>query len=245
MGTEKGASLQGQPDEELARAREAATSGDPLGMLEALYRSSYLDGLKRAMDRKWPSIPSPEVDYIVAQAVDALYAEVRKGGKVLNLTAFLWKVADRRAFDYDQMRQNERTTGPDELERVGNQSEGATKPVHEIPDCDEDKEVMEYEEKRTKAIALARQLLPKLGQQNVQAVMGYVIDCVEAKRDDVPQREIAEALGLTVDTVKTSLWRGFQRLDREARKVGITEIAVAGGFGLDGIVAETENDEDE
>jgi DNA-directed RNA polymerase specialized sigma24 family protein len=245
MGSDRESGPQGQQDEDLARAREAAVSGDPLGMLEAIYRSSYLDGLKRAMERKWPSIPPPDVDYVVAQAVDALYAEVHKGGKVLNLTAFLWKVADRKAFDYDQMRQNERTTSPDELERIVNETEVATRPIHDAPDCEADKEVMEYEEKRTKAIALARQLLPRLGQQNIQAVMSYVIDCVEARREDVPQREIAEALGLTVDTVKTSLWRGFQRLDREARKEGITEIAVAGGFGLNGIVAETEEEEDE
>ncbi len=245
MGSDRNPRPQGQPDEELARAQEAATSGDPLGMLEALYRSSYLDGLKRAMDRKWRSIPSPEIDFIVAQAIDTLYAEVHGEGKVLNLSAFLWKVADRRAFDYDQMREKERTTDPDELERIANQTEAVTRPVHDTQDCEEDNELLEYEEKKAKAISLARQLLPRLGQRNIQTVMSYVIDCVEANRDDVPHREIAEALGLTVDTVKTSLWRGFQRLDREARKEGITEGALAGSLGLDENGGQTPNDEEE
>lgn len=47
--------------------------------------------------------------------------------------------------------------------------------------------------------------------------MAYVIDAVEAGRDDVPSTEIAEFLGLTPGTVRTSLSRGFDRLKRIAR----------------------------
>ena len=54
------------------------------------------------------------------------------------------------------------------------------------------------------------------------AVMGYLIDAVEAGRWDVSNQEIGEALGLTNDTVRTSLSRGFRRLNRLAQEEGIS-----------------------
>ena len=81
----------------------------------------------------------------------------------------------------------------------------------------------EREEKRAMAVRMTRKLLPRLGQQNVQAVMAYVIDAVDAGRWDVPNQEIMEAVGLSNDTVRTSLSRGFRRLSRLAQEEGLAE----------------------
>ncbi len=129
--------------------------------------------------------------------------------------AFLWKVSDRKANDYYQARQREKALVDDlkhNATAIGS---------FENPDQEEPVEEMEWDEKRAQAITRARDLLPKLGQKNIQDVMSLVIDAVEAGREDLPSREIAEALGLQPATVRTLKMRGFERLARVAREEGL------------------------
>lgn len=193
----------------IEQAVAAARDGDARGMLAAMHASGVLDGLVRRFCVRWPRLGRDEIDFIVAEAVDVLFEKVRSGDRVLNPIGFLWKVCDRSATDRRQMRQRERLAEAGVLDGRSEHGRG-NGIVAKDPDAD-------WDERRRRAIQLARSLLPRLGQQNLQDVMAYVIGAVEAGRDDVPSAEIAESLGLTPGTVRTSLSRGFDRLKRIAR----------------------------
>jgi len=204
--SEETSSLWRQQDEALRRAKEAAESGDPQSMVAALYQSSALDGLIRRIGQKWPTLTlHNEVDFVIAQAIDTLYLEVMQGRQISSIVGFLWKVADRKAYDCHMTWQYEEPLDP------------------EIAYDDTDNRIREREEKRVRAIAIARSLLPRLGQQHLQDVMSYLLEAVEAGYEDVSNSEIADALGLTPDTVRQSLSRGFRRLQRIAREEGIID----------------------
>jgi len=210
-------------EELIKKAKEAASAGDPKGMVEALYESHAIDGLVRRIHGRWPVLGQQGAEDAVADAAVVLYTSVRTGEKVLNPVAFLWKVADRKA--NDAWKAAKRSVHVESWELVAAKADGDSAGTQEtesgLVDSSTD------EERRAKAISIARQLLPRLGQQNIQAVMSYVIDAVEADRWDVPNQEIQEALGLTNDTVRTSLSRGFHRLGRLAQEEGLTEERLA------------------
>lgn len=210
-------------EELIKKAKEAASAGDPEGMVEALYVSHAIDGLVRRIHGRWPILGQQGAEDAVSAAMVTLYKSMRKGEKVFNPVAFLWKVADRRA--NDTWKATRRHSHIESWELVAAKTNGdfispqnvESEPVDTIIDT----------ERRAKAIGIARLLLPRLGQQNIQAVMSYVIDAVEAGRWDVPNQEIQEALGLSNDTVRTSLSRGFRRLRRLAQEQGLAEEGLA------------------
>jgi DNA-directed RNA polymerase specialized sigma24 family protein len=177
-------------------------------MLIALHESKVLDGLVRRLGARWRTLHETDLDYIVGGAVDVFYQTVSGGKDIKNVVAFLWKVCWRRACDLHEARSRESADGLNDVET----------PAEEVPD---DKASATRDKRRRQAVAIARSLLPRLGQQNVQAVMSYVLDAVEAKREDVPNQEIADALGISLVTVKNSLSRAFRRLERIAREEGL------------------------
>jgi len=190
-------------------AQEAAGSGDPRKLAYALSERLVLDGLIRRLQAKWESIPPDDLDFIVAEAVDKLYVVVSRGEKIANFMGYLWKTSDHMADKYIRRHKHEIAVSPKDLELIPDHS---TDPAVEVPTTEE-----EHEQRRRRAIAIARSLLPRLGQQNVQSVMTYVIDAVEVGCEDLPNSEISEALHLSLETVRTSLSRGFKRLSRIAR----------------------------
>ena len=199
----------------LARAKEAAASGDPRKMLEYLYCSGILDGLTRQITSKWRSLSREEVRDILAEAVDILYGAIRDGKKVSNLVAYLWKTSDHKACDYYRARQNEKYLTPDELEHI------ADKSSEREDDLDSFTRRQDWEEKKPRIIAIVRSLLPRLGQHNIPKVMAYILDALEADCVDIANVEIAEALGLSPDVVRQSKKRGFDRLERIVREEGL------------------------
>src|SRR5688572_17625317 len=81
-------------DELLLIAQAEAQAGRPVGMLEALGRSGFLDGLVRRLERQWAGrLPRPEIEECVGAAVDSAYHAVSNGRHVANLGAWLWKAA--------------------------------------------------------------------------------------------------------------------------------------------------------
>jgi DNA-directed RNA polymerase specialized sigma24 family protein len=189
-------------------------------MLECLYSSFFLDGLARGLRRRWHSLSRDDIEFVIAQAVDALYKSVSQGKKILNLAAFLWKVADRKANDFYERRAREMAVEPEELQKLSDKTTSARGCVdtHVGSDREDD-----YDRRRAEAVRIARTLLPRLGQQNIQSVFAYVLDALEAGEVDVQNREIAEALGISAETVRTSLSRGFARLTRIAREEGLMD----------------------
>jgi DNA-directed RNA polymerase specialized sigma24 family protein len=205
-----------QQKELLASAKKAAAAGHLGRMLEALHRSFVLDGLTNRIASKWRSLSRDEVELIIAEAVDILYEAIRKGKKVSNLVAYLWKTSDHKACDYYRtQQQNRKTLTSDELEQIPDPS---TKIEDELDSCTQE---LDWEEKRSQVIAIVRSLLPRLGQHNVQNVMSCILDALAADCMDISNAEIAEALGLTLDVVRQSKKRGFDRLERIVREEGL------------------------
>jgi DNA-directed RNA polymerase specialized sigma24 family protein len=204
-----------QQQELLLLAKETAAGGDPRTMLEALHRSGVLDGLTRQIASKWRSLSRDDVELIIAEAVDILYVAICKGKKVLNLVAYLLKTSDNRACDYYRTQQNYKTLTPNELEQIPD-------PLTELEDeLDSSTQQLDWEKKRPRVIAIVRSLLPRLGQHNIQNVMTYILDALSADCMDISNAEIAEALGLTLDVVRQSKKRGFDRLERIVREEGL------------------------
>lgn len=205
-----------QQEQFLRLANEVAAVGDPRRMLEALHRSGVLDGLTRRIALKWNSLSNDEVGDIVAEAVDILYVAIRDRKKVSNLVAYLWKTSDHKACDYYRTQQkNRKTLTSDELEQIPDSST-----EHEDA-LDSSTQELDWEEKRSQVIAIVRSLLPRLGQHNVQNVMTCILDALAADCMDISSAEIAEALGLTLDVVRQSKKRGFDRLERIVREEGL------------------------
>ena len=205
----------------LGIARQAATEKQPDRMLEALAASGFLDGLTNRLEKDWRGrLPHVEIEECVATAVDGAYDAVARGHLVRNLGAWIWKAASNRAID----RWND-----DYKLRTALQTE-SIEDRWQYPgqDADADRRLSEY--RANEAIRLARLLLPRIGQGQVVDVMGIVIDAVERGIEDLSPTAIGEALGLSPDAVRSLLARGFERLEREARKEGVVLPAAVPDF---------------
>jgi hypothetical protein len=77
-------------------------------------------------------------------------------------------------------------------------------------------------------MAVAKRILPQIGEGKVVDVMDYVLTCVAKGLSHVSEKQIAEDLDLSQSTVHVLLWRGWNRLERAARAEGV----VFEGFGL-------------
>lgn len=200
------------------KAQVAAEAGDPTVLAQALSEQLIFDGFRRRLLDRWRFIPLEEIDYILAIGVDVLYDRVREGIHIGNVMGYYWKICDHKAHEYHRRQQREHSVDPQELARAQDHAGD--------PSSDSEDEDARREELRRRAIALARQFLPRLGQENIRKVMAYVIDAVEAGLEDVPNAEVAEATGLSLETVRTSLSRGFRRLFRIAREEGVVDGSV-------------------
>ena len=83
----------------LEQATAAAAAGDPAAMLEALHNAGVLDGIARYIAARWSDFDFEDATLFVAAAVDRLYAKIRAGEHVRNVSAFLFKVALNKATD--------------------------------------------------------------------------------------------------------------------------------------------------
>jgi DNA-directed RNA polymerase specialized sigma24 family protein len=193
-------------------AKAAATNGDAKKMVEILMAGGYVPGLARRMQARWPRLPADDIDFAVARAMETIYFDIRDGKRIADIHSFMWKVADRRAYERDRERQVEIATDPDELALVSDRM-GRTSAVDAVEDEDSSR--------RRTAVAIARSLLPSLGQESIQQVFSLVLDALERDEIHLSNSDIAEMTGLSPDTVRTSLSRGFRRLERLARQKGL------------------------
>lgn len=201
-------------------AVEAAARRDERDYLVHLLGSHVLDGIIRDLERRWPGVDGSMVEAMVAEAADALYSKLAGGSLVRSPAGFLWRTANNKLVDYHHAEGVVRESF--ELEQ--NQSEDS---MTDEPD----REVM-----RAEAIRFARSVLPSLGQTTVVQVMSFIIDCIEQGELYIDNKFIGDAIGLTPETVRKAKYRGFERLEREARRRGVV---------LDSQVAEMVQDDDE
>jgi DNA-directed RNA polymerase specialized sigma24 family protein len=204
------------PDEWLVEARKAAEQAQPKTALEALYQSYSLDGLARRLQGKWDSLAWDDIEDAVAGAVDVFYGELRGGRGKSNPVGFLWRVADRKASDRHRQRARESPVEPNS----GDLAPGIDDALLPKGTEETDRNHLDPDEVRRRAYSVARSLIPRLGQDRIQKVMTYLIDSLEAGAWEVTPREIAAAIGMSADTVRTSLSRGFPRLRRLASEEG-------------------------
>lgn len=196
----------------LVQAQAAAASKDALGMVEALYASGYLAGLKRMLQSRWAKLPAADVDDSVAEAVESAYSAVSTRRKVGNLGAWLWKAADNIAND----RWNRDHVGMREVDDFADQASDPELHPEERQRVD-----ALAEHRRTKAVQLARQLLSAVGHGQVRDVMELVIEAVEAGEPDLPAEVVADTLGIGRDAARALMSRGLDRLKTAARAQGI------------------------
>lgn len=198
----------------LNRAQQAVNRGDVVTMLDALFASRYLDGLTRRLQKRWGgSLPWTEIDDCIAWSVEAAYEAVSCGRPIRCLGAWLWKSADNLAndrwrFDYSLRAEIDEDTVPG--------SPYTSETDHEMVNRQELDEI-----RRSEAIRIARELLPRIGDGQIRDVMELVIDAAEDKLPDLPAASIADALGISKSAARALVSRGMKRLRRLAEQEGV------------------------
>jgi DNA-directed RNA polymerase specialized sigma24 family protein len=194
------------PDQEqlLQQAADAALAGNMRDTLDAIQRSEVFDGFLRQLADRWPSLHETDLSALLwSEVVDAFYDAVRARKEIECYGAWLWRVSCVKTFDLHKQRR--RALG------VGAVDVAAPVEPETVPwDDGEERRA----ERVRKAVQLAIQLLPRLGEDNIQRVMRYIFEAYAAGRWEVPNEEIAGALGMTGDTVRQWRSRGFRRLIR-------------------------------
>ncbi len=203
------------------RAAEAARRGDAEGMVLGLFAGGLADWLCWRVAKQYSALASQDVQDCVAAAVGDAYKALASGSRINALPGYLLKAASNKAVDMLQRRVGERSA---DMDMFANVSDPTVEALREKA----------RERLRRDALFKARELLPQIGMENIRKVMATIFDAVEAGMDDLLDREIAEAVGLSEDTVRRLKSRGFERLRRLAhdkgydlekyeRAIGITE----------------------
>ncbi|MFC1678650.1 RNA polymerase sigma factor [Elusimicrobiota bacterium] len=227
-------SSQPEPDEDgddnlpvqkdlLQKAYEAAASGKADETVEALFSSRAVDGLVRQLHYRWINLSETDVRFAVAQGIEVLLADIRGGKKILDLMSYLYKVAHRKAIDIyrartrlarrhglDQNGDPVHTDSEDTADRSADPLEILTAPA---PDSD-------GEERRKVVLAAARRLLPRVGEGNILSIGEYILDSIAEGYKDLSYRQVADAVGLSVSTVRVLVSRFWERMEREAKREG-------------------------
>lgn len=191
--------------EVLSAFNQAVTAGARWEAVKVLFASPAFDGLCARLRSQWPWLPEDDVNLAVAEAFEALYEALGKGAPPEDPVLWLAGVARHKAADIMRARESEELRGELPL-AAGSLGRDL---------------LADDRERRSKLAQLARGLLPRVGSANVRAVMGFYIDAVEQGVTSLGYQEIADALGLDKDNVKTWAHRGFRRLARAAREEGL------------------------
>jgi DNA-directed RNA polymerase specialized sigma24 family protein len=197
----------------LEEATALAAAGDAEGAVRALLASGYPNGLVRGsfLADRYSRVSAAGRADAVAEGVAAMHKAITKGTPVPRPGGYVLKVAEVICAE-EQRRQEQQLSaeGLSDRDLLTAGSPWADSGGSEV-----------RARRRGAALTLARELLPRLGQQRAQAVMSYVFDSVEQGVVDLPSREIAEALGMSDQVVRQALSRGFRRLARLAEEEGL------------------------
>lgn len=199
---------------ELGRAKRAAIAGDPTTFLEAMFNSHLPYAL---IWRLQSQLPEDDVDDIIADGLVSTYEAIRVPGREIELASYFSKVCYNLANARYAMRKNVSAIDSADLERLG----GTRDAEIELSLAQQAQIEQQADLRRLEAVRLARTLLPRIGEENIQRVMSIVLDAVENGLVDLSHREIAEMVGLSEGTVQKLVSRGFERLEREARHDGL------------------------
>jgi RNA polymerase sigma factor (sigma-70 family) len=189
----------------------AAKDGDVINFLKALHESRFMDGAKRTLQFGW-RLDEETSHEILAKSTDKFFVALKDGKKIYSPASYLFKIIKNEAANFlkkaSKFEEYDDNKGY-KLAQAGNE-----------PEYPMDEDEPDQEERRKKGLEIARSLLPKIGSNNVQEVMKYIIDAIEAGAEDITSREIAEALGLSEVSVRKWRERGFERIKRAAIDAG-------------------------
>lgn len=197
----------------LEEVADLAAAGNAEGAIRAIMDSGYPNRLVngRTLADRYSRVSREVRAEAVAEGVAALHDAIIKETPVPRPGGYVLKVADRLCAQ-EQRRQEQQASSDVLLDRDLLDARA--------PWADhEDAEIRGR--RRSAALRLARNMLPRLGQQRAQEVMGYLFDAVERGAVNVPSQEIAHALDMSDDVVRQSLSRGFRRLERLAGDEGL------------------------
>jgi DNA-directed RNA polymerase specialized sigma24 family protein len=182
-------------------------------MCAAIFESRILDGIRhQLLGSSWFRLGEDAADDVVADALDELVNKmIESGGSVQSLGGMLWRIAQRRSLDRIRLA-SRHVPLVEDLEDPGQE-----------PDLrrNEFDDEAAHEARVREALAAARSLLPRLGNTTIERVMSYYFDAVERGDDHVGDEEIASAFGFTRAQVRMARSRGFVRLERAAREIGL------------------------
>lgn len=216
ISAQKTAAARASQIAQLNRAKQAAMSGDVATFVEALFNSRLPDALTWRLRNQ---LPDDDVDAIVADAIASTYVAIQTHGARINLAAWLSKTCYNQARARYAMRKNVVAEDSLDLERRSRVDQTQVSPP--ITRAEQEEAEEQSANRRNDAIKLARTLLPRIGEDNIQKVMSVVLDAIEQDLMDLSPEEISEIVGLTPDTVRRLISRGFERLEREAKQDGL------------------------
>lgn len=202
----------------LEEAARLAAAGDADGAIRAVLGSGYPNRLVkgRVLAERYTRVSADVRGEAVAEGVASLHGAISKGTPVPRPGGYVLKVADHIcAGEQRRQEQQASTDGLDDRDLLDAQAPWA-----------DNEDAVVRARRRSAALRLARNMLPRLGQQRAQEVMGYLFDQIEAGAVDVPSQQIAHALGMSDDVVRQSLSRGFKRLTRLAAEEGLDVQAI-------------------
>lgn len=192
--------------------RLAAVNSNLKEMVQILYLSDFLTGLEARIMKNYSYISEEDIAMFITSAIESLYIKLSNEDYVANPGGYLYTVVKFKLHEFIK-KQKRITDGLRNKQLVESAYEKGLGQQEELDD--------EYCLKL--AIREARRLIPKLGQENIQKVMGYVLDCLEVQKFDIRPIEIAEILGMNPNTVRTNLKRGYERLERAALEASSAE----------------------
>ncbi len=204
--------------EALESAKLAATNRDVVAFLRYLHASRFMDGAKYRLKTIYSAFDDERIHEILTVAADRLYEAIIDGKKIIFPAPYLWKIIINYAQDI--YRSADQAKSLDD-KKVAPRDGVRRQPIRMIPLSSLEYEPEDVRKARIKkGLEIARLLLPKIGNLNIQQVMDYYIDAVEAGIEDVTAKEVSEALGITESSVGKWKQRGLERLRRAAIESG-------------------------
>lgn len=197
----------------LEKAAQQAAAQNAEGAIRTILDSGYPNRLVkgRVLADRYSRVSRDVRAEAVAEGLAALHTAITKETPVQHPGGYVLKVADRICAQ-EQRIQEQQASSDGLLDRDLLDARA--------PWADNEDSVI-HAKRRSAALRLARSMLPRLGQQRAQEVMGFLFDAVERGAVNVPSQEIAQALGMSDDVVRQSLSRGFRRLARLASDEGL------------------------
>lgn len=196
-------------------AQRAARNGDPVGMLDALARSSFLERLAVQIQHQFRRLDEDDCRWVVSKAVDALYSQLVRGERKRDIFPYLLGAAKNIARDVSR-----------ELARrvpFNEELDGAVEVSEPMTDAEREAAEDAAEAKRRAMYAEVRRLATKIPQARPRQVISYVVDAMEKGVLDLTNEEIGDALGLSKGTVATAKCRGFDFLIELAKEENLAD----------------------